>query len=565
MKNVPRPGAMARCALALTGLLAACSSVVSTEELGASADQLYLKGTKWPKDANGTYNFNYCFNSASMNRADIATVRANISHALGVGWGAAANLSFFDNGACPSSPKGVAVMNLKNAPADGSSSGNASSFGYPGASGTVTLDLTANAPQGLIIHEFGHLLGFRHEMARPDFTDVAGTQCTEPNVTGGDTLGTPANDKTSIMANWPYCGSFPNNWQTFDIQGVQVAYGKRPGVSGFAWAQNSTGDFDASPGFSFNIQGGTNHVTQTGTGTYRVDFEGLGANVGGNAQVTAYGTGSEYCNVSSWISNLMMLELNVSCFDKNGNPVNTRFAASYAYRTDKPGAEGGYVWADQPSSASYTPSTMYQWNSTGSNSTITRSGTGTYAVFLPGQDFVGGTTEVTAYGSNKHCKVTSWGPNSGGQTVNVKCFTPSGSAADTQFALSFSKGSPNASLAFAYAWSNDATSSSFTADTTYQKGFILGVSSANLPPAKPVTVSRSGTGSYNVVFPGMDSVSGKTNVKITSYGSDSARCKVASWGSNNASVRCFSSSGAAKDSRFDVTFSSSAFKLPFLL
>jgi hypothetical protein len=545
--------------------LVACSVAVdsSSEQLGAAADQLYLKGTKWPKDANGTYQFTYCFNSTSMARSDIATVRANIAKAVNVGWGAAANLSFFDIGACSSGQKGVAIMNIKNAPADGSSSGNASSFGFPGSSGTVTLDLTANAPQGLIIHEFGHLLGFRHEMARPDFTDVAGTQCSEGNVSGGDTLGTPKDDKTSIMANWPYCGSFPNNLGAFDIQGVQVAYGKKPGVHGFVWAQNSTGTFDADSGFSFNSVGGVNTITNTGTGTYRVDFEGLGANVGGNVQVTAYGSGSEYCNVGSWTSNLMTLQVNVSCFDKSGSPVNTRFAASYAFRTDKPGADGGYAWADQESTASYTPFSAYQWNSTGTPITISRSGTGTYAVFLPGQDFVGGTAEVTAYGTNRHCKVSSWFPENGGQTVNVLCFTPSGSAADARFALSFSRGSPNATFAFAYAWSNDPTSSSFTADTTYQKGFIFGVGADKLPPAKPVTVSRSGTGVYGVTFPGMDSVSGKTNVKVTAYGSDSARCKVQSWGSNTANVRCFSSTGAAKDSRFDVTLSSTAFKFSF--
>src|SRR6185436_11919454 len=302
-----------------------------------------------PKNADGSFQFTYCFNSTSMARSDIATVRANITKAVNVGWGAAANLSFFDIGACPSGQKGVAIMNIKTPPADGSSSGNASSFGYPGSSGTVTLDLTANAPQGLIIHEFGHLLGFRHEMARPDFTDVAGTQCSEGNVSGGDTLGTPKNDKTSIMANWPYCGSFPNNLGAFDISGVQVAYGKRPGVHGFVWAQNSTGTFDADSGFSFNSVGGVNTITNTGTGTYRVDFEGLGANVGGDVQVTAYGSGSEYCNISSLTSDLMTLQVNVSCFNKSGSPVNTRFAASYAYRTDKPGADGGYVWADQPS------------------------------------------------------------------------------------------------------------------------------------------------------------------------------------------------------------------------
>src|SRR5262245_42166976 len=61
-------------------------------------------------------------------------------------------------------------------------------------------------------------------------------------------------------------------------------------------------------------------------------------------------------------------------------------------------AQLGYVWANQPSSASYTPSLTYQFNSAGGTNTITRSGVGQYTVHFPGLSTLGGHVQVTAYG-----------------------------------------------------------------------------------------------------------------------------------------------------------------------
>jgi hypothetical protein len=73
-----------------------------------------------------------------------------------------------------------------------------------------------------------------------------------------------------------------------------------------------------------------------------------------------------------------------------------------------------YLWADQPTSASYTPSTTYSFNRTGGPNKVTRSGPGSYTVTcgkvpsLSGPR--GGHVQVTAYGSaNTLCNVTGWG------------------------------------------------------------------------------------------------------------------------------------------------------------
>ena len=89
-----------------------------------------------------------------------------------------------------------------------------------------------------------------------------------------------------------------------------------------------------------------------------------------------------------------------------------------------------FVWANQPSSASYLPSPAYQWNSRHSFTavnTITRTAVGSYTVRLPDLGAVSGTVLVTAYGpGTNNCKVLGWGPSGTAQLVNVRCFTATG-------------------------------------------------------------------------------------------------------------------------------------------
>jgi hypothetical protein len=142
----------------------------------------------------------------------------------------AAAIQFSDFGSCGASANGKVQVNIQDVPTDGSQSGNAS-VGYQGSGSPAVLNITANATQGLIAHEFGHLLGFPHEMTRPDFDDDSTGSCQESDIMGGDTLGTPEDDRSSIMAGWPYCGGFPADLGVWDIVGVQNAYGRKPAGS----------------------------------------------------------------------------------------------------------------------------------------------------------------------------------------------------------------------------------------------------------------------------------------------------------------------------------------------
>lgn len=99
----------------------------------------------------------------------------------------------------------------------------------------------------------------------------------------------------------------------------------------------------------------------------------------------------------------------------------------------------GFVWAHNPTAASYTPSATYAHNSAGGPITVTRSAAGQYAVRfagLGGQGMAGGHVQVTAYGpGSEHCKVQSWGSFGADFVANVRCFTAAGASVDTRYTV----------------------------------------------------------------------------------------------------------------------------------
>jgi hypothetical protein len=325
-------------------------------------------------------------------------------------------------------------------------------------------------------------------------------------------------------------------------------------VWGYVWANDATSaSYTPSTQYQRNVTGALNTIERTGTGAYTVHFTKLGIYYGGTVDVTAYGSGSETCKVQNWGPTLSDQKVHVRCYDAAGNAVDTQFTASFTRPTSS--SRFGYVWANSPTAASYTPSSTYQFNSTGASNTITHSSTGIYQVKLPGLGGPGGTVKVTAYGwGNEYCKVTSWTYTGADEYVNVACQTPAGTLVDSYFTATFHEAIgllgtlTDASPERGYVWANDAFAASYTPSSSYS------YNSDGLTN----TITRSSTGVYQVTLPGLATSRG--HVEVTAYGPSAAstRCKVASWGSSGSdefvNVRCFDATGAAADSRYALTF-----------
>jgi hypothetical protein len=278
---------------------------------------------------------------------------------------------------------------------------------------------------------------------------------------------------------------------------------------------------------------------------------------GGNVQVVS--TSGVRCKVQGWQNIGATVRVFVNCFDTSGVLSNSAFAVFYARRTNTPGIEGGYAWADQQTSASYAPSATYRWNSTGQPVTITRAGTGNYMVTFAGQNSTGkqGTVQVTAYGTgSSFCKVGSWG----GPSVNVRCFANGGTPADSRFTVAYNQRSPNNAPSFSYLWANDPTAASYTPAEPWRSFFIESDPGCflGLPPS---TVARIEVGRYTVRFPGFTSADGfRFNAMVTAYGSGPETC-VSSGPFDSGSgalvnVSCFDTAESRADTRFAVTLSS---------
>lgn len=324
-------------------------------------------------------------------------------------------------------------------------------------------------------------------------------------------------------------------------------------ASGFVWSPGGSGTAPSS--YAYNSSGNSvaNTVTQTGTGSYRVDFPGLGAETGGNVQVTAYGGGSDRCKVGNWYSSDGTLSATVYCHNTAGQLEDSPFTASYVRRPGTgAGATGGYLWADQPTADTYTPSAAYQYNATGARNTITRSGVGQYMATFPGVSLSGGSVEVTAYGSgSEYCKVASWGND----TVWVNCFDSSGAPADTYYTLNFTDQSPGGTMSYQYAWADQPSADNYTPSGYYQKGFINRECGTD---AGTVTISRNGVGSYTAFLPVLSPTG--SSVKVTAYGWANETCKVVGWyGSGDGTavnIACFDPSGNPVDALYDFVYSS---------
>jgi hypothetical protein len=185
-------------------------------------------------------------------KGDLDSCRRRVRRRAIATWSAAANVNFVGwNNTCPSqnSADFPGTQYLDLVASDG---GGASSLGGPqgpnsqclgqaglGPCGTGFDVVPPNFEDSQIPHEFGHALGFIHEMQREGFVDLPNTRCVGENVptSSFDGWATPP-DKDSVMAG-TYCNNnlALSGWDEFAVQQV---HGKRvDGVAILASAWSS--------------------------------------------------------------------------------------------------------------------------------------------------------------------------------------------------------------------------------------------------------------------------------------------------------------------------------------
>jgi hypothetical protein len=328
----------------------------------------------------------------------------------------------------------------------------------------------------------------------------------------------------------------------------------------YLWANQPTAaSYTPNLFYQLNSSGATNTVVRTGVGAYIASLPNLGAWIpaAGIVHVTAYGVGTETCKVAGWGPNGSTEQVYVQCFTRTGVPVDTYFTLTYARPISVAGPMA-FLWANQPTAASYTPNLFYQFNSSGAANTVVRTGVGAYIASLPNLGAATGHVQVTAYGTgSERCKVANWSPSGSTQQVNVRCFTSTGTPVDTLFTMTYvddinliggaslfgagGTGAPGPTGA--YVWANQPTTASYAPALSYQWNDFGGTN----------TITRSGVGLYSVQFAGQTLSEG--DVQVTAYGYGSEYCKVAYWTQGaGVQVRCFSSAGVPVDTYFTVTF-----------
>jgi hypothetical protein len=158
---------------------------------------------------------------------------------------------------------------------------------------------------------------------------------------------------------------------------------------------------------------------------------------GGTVVVTALDTSTtgKFCQPEGWYPNGGDEVIDVRCFTQAGAAGDVPFSVFFAAGGgDNPIAAAGtrsYVVDNQPTAGTVNP----DWQHGRNAGQVVRTGVGNYTADLAGATT--GVVELAAIGADpRHCSVTG----RHGDSVDIACVDPQGSAADTAFAASVANG-----------------------------------------------------------------------------------------------------------------------------
>jgi len=335
---------------------------------------------------------------------------------------------------------------------------------------------------------------------------------------------------------------------TNDIALVRLARPSTAPIVALATSLPATGSAVTTAGWGFTDNVGTipdnlqRGAFRTTVNTNALDLKYLNL---GSEEMCGGDSGGPVFTESGGVIRLVAVHTNSpnGCGVNTGEATGSRVDVALPWIRQNVPAAYGFVWASQPSTASYVAPSSYSHNSTGASNTITRSSVGVYTVTMPGLGQPNGNVQVTAYGSSANrCKVTSWTTLGTALRIAVRCHTAGGFAADTPFVAQYYRAGAGNPFQQAYLWANMPTAPSYTPSPLYSFNSRGGTN----------TVVRNSTGVYTANLPGFTTVGG--NVAVTAYGSDSNVCKVSSWGISSVIVRCFTASGLPADSLFSLRY-----------
>lgn len=237
----------------------------------------------------------------------------------------------------------------------------------------------------------------------------------------------------------------------------------------------------------------------------------------------------------------------------------TLVAATDAHAGPPRDIGAAYLWANEPTSATYTPAVSYQWNSTSPRRAVNhvqRTGTGAYLVFMKNLLGTRGTVSVTAYGeSSAYCKVVEWFPVQDGagtsQRIRVHCFDQTGTPADSRFTVTYAN-RQSTPFPMAYLWADQPFTRNYAPNPLYRFSST----------GQVTTIERAATGLYMVSLPGFrrPGASDITGIAmVTGYGPGPNRCGVDFGPGGFAAIEgvlvsCTTPSGQLVDSQFTLTY-----------
>jgi hypothetical protein len=180
--------------------------------------------------------------------------------------------------------------------------------------------------------------------------------------------------------------------------------------------------------------------------------------------------------------------------------------------------------------------------------TVAVVGTGQYKISFVGAAAPGGVAHVTAINPAPHwCQLNGLGPVGADEVVTISCYRVGGAPDFTGFSAIFSSSSGPASAVGSFGYVNSTPSGALVSQ--YNSTVV-----AN-------TVIHTGTGQWNVKFPGLSTpgpIDGSLQATAVSPSTVPARCKVLSWTSSSsgqvAQVTCYNAGGVLTDSQFTLTY-----------